>query len=255
MFSFIYTEFLSRPLFNALIFLISIMPGRDAGLAIIGLTVLIRSALFPLTHHSIKTQFKMKEIEPEIKELRARHPNKEEQAKKIMELYRQHGINPFSGFLVLFVQFPILIALYRLFWRGLNLTQGHLYSFIAFPEITRMKFLGLIDLGAASLFLAITAGLSQFIQAKLTQPPSFSSEKKSNESLKGDFSRAMKIQMIYVLPVFIGIFAYNFPAAVALYWTTTNIFTIIHEGIVRYKAKKIQYGQFAQTAPPPDHSG
>jgi len=242
MFSFLYTEFLSRPLYNALVFLIGIMPWSDVGLAIIVLTILVRGALSPLTHRSIKIQFKMKEIEPEIKELRAKHQNKEEQAKKIMELYRRHGVNPLSGFLILLVQFPVLIALYYLFWQGLDLTKDGLYAFVAFPETARMEFLGWLDLGAASLFLAITAGLSQFIQAKLTYPPS-SSEKKSNASFQGDFGRAMKIQMIYVLPVFIGVFAYNFPAAVALYWTTMNVFAIIHEGIVRFKAKKIQYAQ------------
>ncbi|MEK7122048.1 MAG: YidC/Oxa1 family membrane protein insertase [Patescibacteria group bacterium] len=247
MLSFIYVEFISRPLFNALVFLIGVMPGRDAGLAVIVLTILVRSALSPLTHHSIKTQFKMKEIEPEIKELRAKHQNKEEQAKKIMELYRRHGVNPLSGFLLSLVQLPILIALYYLFWQGLDLTKGNLYSFIPHLETARMEFLGLINLGAPSLFLAIAAGASQFFQAKLAQPPSLSSKKKSDESSQGDFSRAMRIQLVYVLPVFIGVLAYKFPAAVALYWTTTNIFAIIHQEIVRYKAQKIQY---AQNIPP-----
>lgn len=246
MFSFIYTEFLFRPLFNGLVFLISVMPGHDVGLAIIVLTVLVRGALSPLTHHSIKTQTKMKEIEPEIKELRANYQNKEEQAKKIMELYRRHGVNPLSGVLISLIQLPVLIALYYLFWQGLDLTKGNFYAFIPHPETARMEFLRLIDLSSSSLFLAITAGLSQFIQAKLMQPPPPFSEKKSNESFQGDFSRAMRVQMVYVLPVFIGVFAYNFPAAVALYWTTMNVFAIVHEGIVRYKAKKIQY---AQTVP------
>ncbi|MEK7596028.1 MAG: YidC/Oxa1 family membrane protein insertase [Patescibacteria group bacterium] len=251
MFSFIYTEFLFRPLFNGLVFLIGVMPGNDVGLAIVVLTVLVRSALSPLAHHSIKTQVKMKEIEPEIKELRANHQNKEEQAKKIMELYRRHGVNPLSGVLISLIQLPILIALYYLFWQGLDLTKGNLYSFIPHLETARMEFLGLLDLSAPSLFLAIAAGASQFIQAKLMQPPLSSPGKKSNESFQGDFGRAMRIQMIYVLPVFIGVFAYNFPAAVALYWTTMNVFAIVHEGTVRYKAKKIQY---AHPIPPTNDS-
>ncbi len=243
MFYFVYHEFLYRPLFNALVFLVDIMPGHDMGLAVIALTVLVRAALFPLTHKSVRAQAKMKELEPHIAALRDKYKdNKEEQAKQTMELYKEHGVNPLSGCLVALIQLPILIALYYLFWRGLDFTANNLYFFVSRPEIINMNFLGLLDLQKPSLIFALLAGVSQFLQMRLSQPP-LPPKKGETKSFQADFSRAMRLQTTYVLPVFIAFIAMRFPAVVALYWTTTNIFAIVHESAVRRRANvlKSQY--------------
>jgi len=186
----------------------------------------------------------MRELEPELKEIREKYKDKkEEQAQQTMELYKQHGVSPFSGCIMLIIQLPILIALYQVFWKGLDLGGAGLYSFVAKPEFVRMEFLGLIDMGASSLLLAILVGLSQFIQMKLAQPPVKQPKKTGTKSFQDEFARAMRIQTTYILPAFIAFISYRFPAAVPLYWTTINIFATVHEGIVRIKAQKINSGQ------------
>ena len=95
--------FLYQPLYNGLVFFISVVPWGDIGIAVIVLTLLVRVVLFPLSHKSTKSQIKMREIEPEIKEIKEKHKDKQEQAKKVMELYQKHGLNPFSGCLFILV--------------------------------------------------------------------------------------------------------------------------------------------------------
>ena len=232
----LFNEVFYRPLLNALVFLTGFLPFNDLGLAVIILTVLVRSLLFPLMHRSIQTQNKMKMIEPELRKIKEKLKDREEQAKRIMELYRAHGVNPLSGVLLLFAQLPILIALYLVFRNGSDFDTLYLYNFVSVPESVNKIFLGLVDLGQGSIALAFFAAVSQFIQIKLSQPPVAS---KQSPSASADFSKMFSWQMTYFMPVVIFFIATRFPAAVALYWTTLNIFAIVHEGFVRNKAKKI----------------
>jgi YidC/Oxa1 family membrane protein insertase len=238
MFKEIFNQTLYQPLLNSLAFLTNIMPAHDIGLAIVTLTFIVRVLMYPITHHSTKTQNKMRELEPELSAIKEKlKDSKEEQARQTMELYGKHGVNPFSGCLVAVIQIPVFIALYYVFARGLNFDQELLYSFIAKPENMRMEFLGLIPMAKASTLFAVLAGITQFLQVKLSQPPVTATDKSKKE---GDFARAMKLQMTYVLPFVIGFAALKFPAAVSLYWTANNVFAIVHEGTVRIKAAKFK---------------
>lgn len=222
----LYTQAFYEPLLWGLIFLSSNLPGQDLGFAIILLTLIVKIILFPLTHKTLKTQSVMKKLEPDIKKIQSDHKNnKEEQAKKLMELYRSHGVSPFSGFFGLFIQLPILIALYHIFWKGLSII----------PVGVNTVFLGFITLTEASVGMAALASLSQFWQAKLAIPPS--SIEAGARTGQPDMSRMMQKQMMYVFPVIIFMIAYKLPAAVSLYWTAMNIFAILHEAYVRYKTK------------------
>lgn len=249
--SVLFNEIFYRPLFNGLVFLTGALPFNDLGFAVIILTVLVRLALFPLTHKSTKTQSKMKMIEPDLQKIRESFKDKEEQARRTMELYKAHGINPFSSILLLFVQLPILIALYLVFRENLAGNASYLYSFVSLPENIHTNFLGLIDLSQSSAVLAALAGASQFLQMKLAQPPKVASGGKPAGKTKSDFSQMFSWQMTYMMPAFIFIIALRFPAAVSLYWTTINIFATLHEGMVRQKAQKI-YGERGQGNPKND---
>src|SRR3989344_2650113 len=130
-----YNEILFKPLFNALVFLAGNVPFKDLGIAVIVLTIIVRFAIFPFTHKSVKTQAKMREVEPELKKIREETNGKqEEQARRTMEIYKKHGISPFSGCLLLLVQLPILIALYQLFMKDITANIDFLYPFVSFPE-------------------------------------------------------------------------------------------------------------------------
>jgi len=148
MFSFIFNELLQKPLFNVLVLLYETVSFFDLGVAIIILTLLIRIALYPLSYKSIQSQKEMFVIQPEIKKIQEQYKNnKEEQMKRIMALYKEKNVNPFSGCLPIIIQLPILIALYWVFLSGFdNESLSNLYAFIPNPGAIRHVFLGFIDL-------------------------------------------------------------------------------------------------------------
>lgn len=235
-----FSTFFYQPAYNALAFLISVVPGGNVGVSIIILTILVRGALLPLSHKSVVSQAKMRAIAPEIEKLKEKHKdNKQEQAKKTMELYKVHGINPFSGCLLVVVQLPIIFALYYAFFKGLPaLNTEHFYSFIQTPLTPSMAFLGL-DLAHKSIILAFIAAVTQYFQIKLSIPALPAAEKGSKPSFKDDFARSFNVQMRYMLPIIVFGISYSISAAVALYWTTSNLFSIAHELYVKRKAEKL----------------
>lgn len=236
----IFTTFIYEPLYNGLIFLISVVPFGDVGLAIILLTLIVKFVLFPFAHKGTTTQARMKAIEPEVSEVKKRYEkDKQEQAKKVMELYQKHGLNPFSGCLLFIVQIPVIIALYWVFWKGLSggINTEPLYAFMSVPEKTNFNFLGFIDITGKSYLLATLAGVSQFFQLHLSLPPADKSQKVS--SFKDEFARNFTFQMRYVFPIFVFFISFSISSAVALYWVTSNLFSIVHELFVKRKVMKI----------------
>lgn len=209
---------LYQPLFNALIFLYQIIP--DFGIAVIVLTAIIRLLLYPSTAKSIKSQQALSELQPKIEKVKEKYEDeKEKQAKKMMELYQEEDVSPLSGCLPLLIQLPILIGLFRVFWRGFGSEQmKYLYSFMANPGVIDQTFLGLVDLGQASPVMAILAGVFQFIQTKTSSATS---------GTDGDgFAAMFKNQMIYLFPVLTVFIVWRLPAAIGLYWITTTLFMI-----------------------------
>lgn len=230
-----FNEILYRPLFNALVWLYNILPGHDLGVAIIILTVVIRLLLYPLTQKGIKSQKALTELQPKIKELQKKYKSKEEQARAMMELYRQHKINPLSGFLPLLIQLPILIALYRVFLGGLDPERlNGLYSFIAQPETLSPMFLGIINLAERNMVLAVLAGFLMFIQSKMMLAKK--QTQKSGLKIGGrDFSSMMGQQMTYFMPLLTVLIAWGLPAALPLYWIIITLFGIGQQYLITHK--------------------
>ena len=217
------------PLYNALIFCINFLSFHNAGLAVIVLTIIIRIILFPLSRQAIKTQLQMKLVEPELKKIRETVKDKQEQAKRIMQVYKESDINPFASIILLIIQLPILIALYQVFRSSLpKVTTSILYPFITAPSIVYMSFLG-ISLSSGSVILAIITVITQFIQLQLSLPKV---EKSKERSFQNDLAYNMNVQMKYIFPLIIFPIAY-ISSVLALYLITTNIFMILQELFVR----------------------
>lgn len=227
----IWTSFLYQPLYNTLIFIVNTVSFGDLGFAVIILTLLVKTILFPISKKSIVGQKKLQQLEGEIASLKQKYPNKEEQAKKTFELYKKNKVNPFSGCILLLIQFPIIIALYYVFYKGLSGSENLLYSFVQAPTNLNTLFLGFFDLTKPSIVFAILAGLSQFIQLKF----SLSNQKVPEKTgqFKDELARTMQFQMKYILPIFIAFISLKLSAAVALYWITSNIITTIQEYFIR----------------------
>src|SRR3989344_609291 len=180
------------PLLNLLVFFYNFIP--DLGVVISVLTVLVRLALLPSFHKSLKHQKSLQDLQPKMNEIKEKYKeDKEQQAKALMELYKVHNVNPLSSCLPMLIQFPILIALYFVFIQSLNgeTLQG-IYSFVSTPDHLNPWFLGILDLSKRNIVLAALAGGLQYIQGRMMAP------KKSNTD---QMSKIFSYQTIYFFPL------------------------------------------------------
>lgn len=217
-----------RPLFNLLIFLYSTIPFFDLGIAVIILTLLIKTILYPLGIKAARSQKEMEEIQPEIKRIQEKYKDeKEKQAKLIMDLYKTKKVNPFSGMFSLFIQLPVLVSLFQIFKRGLEAEEmKHLYSFINPPGVINYNFLGILDLSSPNIVLAILAGAGQYLQMKMTM-------KKKKEGEKQDTAKAIQSQMVLFLPGFTFFILLSLPSVIGLYWVVTVAFSVFQQYIIK----------------------
>jgi len=233
---------LYKPLYNVFIGFVGTFPWLDAGIVVILFTLLIKLILFPLSQKSVRSQIEMKKIQPAIDEIKIKYKdNKQEQALKTMNLYKEKGVNPFSGIFLALIQLPILIALYMVFYKG-GLSEIHvdsLYSFIKAPEHINTIFLGLFDITQKNTILAIIVALGQFFQIKFTMPAIKKEEGgKKDVSFQGELAKSMSMQMKYVMPVFMFFIARSFASLVSLYLITSSVFAVGQEIYMRKKLQK-----------------
>ncbi|HYC34380.1 MAG TPA: YidC/Oxa1 family membrane protein insertase [Candidatus Paceibacterota bacterium] len=235
--SYIFHTFFYNPIYNGLVYLIDILPNGDAGLAVILVTILVSFILFSVSKKAIKTQIRMKEMEPEMRSIKENVKDRQEQALKMMALYKKYEVNPFSMILLVILQIPVLLALYYVFLKGglPEIRPEILYPFVSVPEVVSMKLFGFLDISQKSVGLAILAGVTQFLQARVATPKL--EPKKEGATFKDDFQRSLGVQVKYVFPVIIGLISLSFPAALPLYWSTRNIFMTIQELYVRKNLK------------------
>lgn len=167
----------------------------------------------------------MRALEPKVQAIKARKLSKEEESKALFALYKEEKTNPFSGCLYILIQLPILFALYFAFIKGVSQPE-HLYSFLN-TEGLKNTLLGLIDITKPFLPLAILAGVTQGLQAFLAPAPVIPVG--NEQGFQHQFAKSMGIQTKFVLPLIIIFVAAKLAAAVALYWTITNLFSIGQE--------------------------
>lgn len=224
---------LTQPLLNALIWIYDVLPVKDMGLAIIGLTLVIRLILFPSFQKSIKSQKEMQQLQPKLNEIKQRYKDDQQaQSKAIMEVYKEHKVNPFSSCLPLLIQLPILIALYRVFLSGLNGNiAADLYSFVANPGDINTLFLGLVELSKPSILFAVLAGAFQYIQSKMITPTQQGSD---------TTAKIMSAQFLYFMPLLTVVISWRLPAGLSLYWAVTTLFAIAQQYYIMRKDKRYE---------------
>jgi YidC/Oxa1 family membrane protein insertase len=179
------------------------------GLSIIIVTVIIRLLILPLSIKQIKSSRSMQEIQPKLQELQKKYSSKDQATQQklqqeTMELFQRNNVNPLAGCLPIFVQMPVLIAMY--------------HAIVRTEEVSNYPFLW-FELGTPDIILPfIVAGLT-FLQQKIMM--SFQNTSTQNPQM------AMQMNMmLYMMPIMIGVMSFFFPAALALYWATGNIFMI-----------------------------
>jgi len=213
-----------QPVLNLLIYFYDTIALHNLGLAIILVTVFIRLILFPFFHRGARQQMLMQRIQPHVKKIQETHKDDiQKQSAALMALYKEHGINPFSSFLLLLIQIPIMLALYWSVRSGLGSGQiTGLYHFVPVPQSLNTLFLGFINLAAPSIILLLLAAVAQYAQARLAiykQPAGHTPST----------AEKMARQMSFIGPVMTLVIFYSLPAAVALYWLTTSIFASVQQ--------------------------
>lgn len=209
-------------------------PWIDAGMVVIILTVIVRLVLFPVSKKAARTQVIMKTVEPELAAIKLKYKDdKQAQAKATMDFYKEKKINPFSSILLLFIQLPIIIALYRIFYdTGFSTIHTDLlYSWVSVPPTISTMFLGFLDVSHKSIILAVLAAVSQYFQISISVPKPVA--RAEGAKLHEDLARNMQTQMKYVFPVMILFISWNVAGALALYWITSNLFMIGQELYIR----------------------
>lgn len=218
------------------------------GFSIIVLTIVVRLILYPLMHQSLRQQKKMQQLTPHINKLKEKHKN---DAKRLqmeqMALFKEHGVNPASGCVVMIVQIPILIALYQVLLlvvhsKTVHAINSRLYfNFLKLDHMWNTNFFGiplgstpkelLHTVGYSILIAAVLTGGLQLIQSKMMMPAKADMPKKE-PGKEPDFATAFQTQSMYLLPVMVGFFSFSLPFGLSLYWNTLTIFGIIQQYII-----------------------
>jgi len=225
----LFNELLSRPLFNLLIFLYNTIPGHDFGAAIIVLTILIRLVFSPLSIRAQRAQRALSALNPKMQEIKEKYKNDQAaQSTAMLQLYKEHKVNPLTGCLPILIQLPILIALYQAFLAGFKPESLQiLYSFIENPTVINRISMGFLDVTIKNAFLAVAAGVLQFVQARISM---VLQQPQANAT-----AAALSKQMLYFFPVMIIFITWRLPAGLALYWITSTLFSIAEQMVIKYR--------------------
>jgi len=221
------------PILNILIVIYNSIGFQDLGISIILLTLFVRLLIYPLSKKAIKSQQEMSKIQPLLKEIQAKYKDKrEEQARAIMALHKEHGVNPFAGFLPTFIQIPVFLALFLVLRSGITIENfSHLYSFVDRPESIHTLFLGIVDLAEPNRVLAFCVALTQFLQSKMILDMQRKAARGKTTGTT-DFATQLNVQMTYVFPVILFFISSAFSGGLSLYWTVTNLFSIFQQRVL-----------------------
>jgi YidC/Oxa1 family membrane protein insertase len=195
------------------------------GLTIIIITIVIRSALLPLTLKQLRASKKMQDLQPKLAELQKKYAkDKQTLAQEQMKLYKESGVSASGCAVPMLIQFPIWIALYQAIILTLAISpeallnlSNYFYSW-ALPMAQlpfNNNFLWL-DLATGDTILAILVGASMWIQQKMVTP--------QNQDPRAAQQTQM---MLWMMPLMFAFFSMTFPAGLALYWFVSNVISIV----------------------------
>lgn len=181
--------------------------GGSYGWGIIIFTIIVRIIILPLMFYQIKSSRKTMDLQPQLKELQAKYPDRDQDSMRAMQeeqrkLYAEAGVNPVAGCLPLLVQMPVLLALYQAIFRSQELKTGT-FMWMQLGDKDPYFILPVL----AAIFTFATSKLSMMSQPDTGQ-------------------KGMTAAMTYGMPLIIFITALNVPAALSLYWVITNAFSV-----------------------------
>jgi len=201
---------IAQPLFWLLTKIQSVV--GNWGVAIILLTVLIKTAFFKLSAASYKSMARMRAVQPKLMDIRERYSeDKAKQSQAMMELYKKEKINPMGGCLPILVQMPVFIGLYWMLMESVELRQA--------PFVLWIRDLSVMD---PYFVLPLLMGASMFYMQKLNPPP----------------PDPMQAKIMQWMPIMFTFFFLWFPAGLVLYWLVNNLLSIAQQYVITRQIEK-----------------
>lgn len=232
-----FRTFVTEPFLNFLIFVASFLPDHNLGIAIIVLTLLVKLVLFFPTQHAMEGQKKMQLLQPKLEVLKKQYAGDSTRLhEETMKLWKEHKVNPLQSCLPMVIQFPILIGLFYVIQDGVHLEiSRHLlypmYQDLPWTFGTRFLWLDLTKPEWYVFPLMLT--VLQYCQMKLSFHQARKKAEKDGKAQTASKEQDMQQKvMLYALPVMVGAFAFQFPAAVSLYWGISTLFGIGQQMVV-----------------------
>jgi YidC/Oxa1 family membrane protein insertase len=216
-------HFLTKPLFTLIDWLYQLM--GNFGLAILGVTVLVKAVFFPLANKSYTSMTRMKKVQPEVKKLQERFKDDQMGLRTaMMELYKTEKINPLSGCWPIMIQIPVFFALYKVLFITIEMRHAPFFGWIkdlAAPDPTSIfNLFGLLPYDVPQFLLIgiwpLLMGITMFVQMQMNpQPP--------------DKTQAM---IFAWMPIIFTFMLASFPAGLVIYWAWNNFLSILQQGLI-----------------------
>ena len=257
-----------QPIFNLLIGLYSLIPGGDFGISLILFTILVRFALYPLVKRQLHQTQAMKKLQPQLAKIKKETKGKKQlESMRMLELYKEHGVNPFRSIGILLIQLPIFIALYiviQVFTSHRDEIAKWTYDFmeglapikqlIEDPNSFNHMFLGFIDLtksafadggvNIALILIALIAAATQYFMSKQTMPHNESKKRlrdvmseasQGKQADQAEMNAIVMGKMMKVLPIFMFFVMVSVPGALALYYAMSNLVAVAQQAYLLRK--------------------
>lgn len=216
-------------------------------LSIIGLVIVVRSALIPVTVRQIKSQRRMMDLAPEMKKIQAKYKGKKDQysreamSRETMALYKKHGTNPFASCLPILIQMPIFFSLFYVLRNaaeekpGIGFMDQPLTDSFYAAEILgaplRMTFTQGWEMQQWSVVILLGIIVIAMIASQFFTQLQIMSKNISDETKASPMYRQQKI-MLYIIPFAFLFSGVAFPLALNIYWFTSNLWTMGQQYIV-----------------------
>lgn len=218
--------FLTKPIFYAIHWLHGLL--GNFGLAILGLTVAIKLALFPLANKSYKSMSKMKLLQPKMQDLKERHKDDRQKLNQaMMDLYKKEKVNPLAGCLPILVQIPIFFALYKVLFVTIEMRHAPFFGWIqdlsAPDPLGLLTVFGLVDWNVpASLAIVnigiwpLIMGFTMWLQQRLNPAP----------------ADPVQAKVFMFMPIIFTFMLGQFPAGLVIYWAWNNTLSIAQQWVI-----------------------
>ncbi|MBX4335151.1 membrane protein insertase YidC [Bartonella raoultii] len=216
-------DFITKPMFS-LIDLLYKQTG-NFGIAILLVTVLLKTLLFPLANKSYKSMARMKLLQPLLLEIKEKYADdKDKQQQALIELYKTEKINPLAGCWPMLVQFPIFFALYKVLYITIEMRHAPFFGWIqdlAAPDPTSLfNLFGLLPYTVPAFLMLgawpLIMGITMFLQMRMNPAPQ-------------DQTQAM---IFTWMPVIFTFMLASFPVGLVIYWAWNNILSIVQQAII-----------------------